>query len=97
MYTIVHKKTGKYLYGTDYRQHPYKQRCSRNKALIYDSLYLANFDFLHRKCSTGYEIAEVEMEVKQIHEPVRSMDELETMARELGREYFRKDVANEGD
>ena len=74
MYAIRHKKTHEWVYGTDYRCHhkrkdgkrSYSQRTSHNKALIFEDLPNAAFEFQLRGISSMYyEIVEVEIRVKQ--------------------------------
>lgn len=74
MYAIRHKKTHEWVYGTDYRCHhkrkdgkrSYSQRTSHNKALIFEDLPNAEFEFQLRGVSSRfYEIVEVEIRVKQ--------------------------------
>lgn len=72
MYAIRHKKTHEWVYGTDYRyrhkrkdgKRSYSQRLSHNKALIFEDLPNANFEFQLRGVSPRYyEIVEVEIRV----------------------------------
>lgn len=74
MYAIRHKKTHEWVYGTDYRcyhkrkdgKRSYSQRTSHNKALIFEDLPNASFEFQLRGISSRYyEIVEVEIRVKQ--------------------------------
>lgn len=78
MYAIRHKKTKKWVYGTDFRmRHPrikkrdisgknysHEQKTSFNKALIFGDLVEAQVDFEYRGCGYDYEIVEVELIVK---------------------------------
>lgn len=73
MYAIRHKKTKKWVYGTDFRmRHPrmkareisgkyysHEQKTSFNKALIFGDLTEAKVDFEYRGCGHDYEIVEV--------------------------------------
>lgn len=62
MYAIRHKKTHEWVYGTDYRCHhkrkdgarSYSQCTSHNKALIFEDLPNANFEFHLRGVSSRY-------------------------------------------
>lgn len=72
MYAIRHKKTHEWVYGTDYRCHhkrkdgkrSYSQCTSHNKALIFEDLPNASFEFQLRGVSSRYyEIVEVEIRV----------------------------------
>lgn len=74
MYAIRHKKTHEWVYGTDYRCHhkrkdgkrSYSQCTSHNKALIFEDIPNAEFEFQLRGVSSRYyEIVEVEIRVKQ--------------------------------
>ena len=71
MYAIRHKKTKKFVYGTDYRQYyngtkTHKQRTSSNQALTYADKDYAEIDMLTRGMSKDYEIVEVKLVVKVI-------------------------------
>lgn len=61
MYAIRNRRTKKWVYGTDYRYHPYHQRTSKDQAITYDDLEYAEWDFRHRKCGKDYEIIECEL------------------------------------
>ena len=77
MYAIQNVKTGKFVYGTDYRYHPHRQRTSKNQMLTYEDLLDAKYDFLHRKCGKDYKIVVLEtVKVKRIIEPPRGYDDL---------------------
>lgn len=56
MYAIQNIKTGKFVYGTDYRYYPRHQRTSHNRLLTYDTLAQAKSDYLHRQCGKDYRI-----------------------------------------
>lgn len=78
MYAIVNVKTGKFVYGTDRRYHPFRQRTSREQMITYDDLFRAQSDFLQRKCGKEYKIAEVfTPEVIRLIEPPKSYDDLD--------------------
>lgn len=63
MYAIRAKKSKKWLYGTDYRYPRPHQRTSKNEALLYSDLFLAESDFKKRRCSNKlYEIVPVRLE-----------------------------------
>ena len=77
MYAIQNIKTGKFVYGTDYRYSPRQQRTSLNQMLTYDSLCYAQCNFLHRGCGKDYKIVELKtIEVKRIIEPPKSYDDV---------------------
>lgn len=73
MYAIRHKKTKKWVYGTDFRmKHPrmskreisgknysHEQRTSFHKALLFGDLIEAQVEFEYRACGRQYEIVEV--------------------------------------
>ena len=70
MYAIRHKKTHEWVYGTDYRyshkrkdgKRSYSQRTSHNKALIFEDIPNASFEFQLRGVSSRfYEIAPVKL------------------------------------
>ena len=67
MFAIQNIKTGKFVYGTDYRYFPRHQRTSFNQMLTYDEYYFAECDFLSRGCSKDYRIVELEpVKVKRV-------------------------------
>lgn len=71
MYAIQNIKTGKFVYGTDYRYpHPgkkFNQLTSKNKMLTYEDYYEAAEDFRHRGCGKNYRIVVLKtVEVKRI-------------------------------
>lgn len=74
MFAIQNIKTGKFVYGTDYRFSPPHQRTSRGKMVTYSSLSEAAFDFwINRKCGKEYRI----VELKKV-EKTRTFDYFET-------------------
>lgn len=67
MYAIQNIKTGKFVYGTDYRYYPSRQRTSFEKILTYDELFFAECDFKSRMCGRDYRIVELEpVKVKRV-------------------------------
>ena len=73
MYAIRNKKSGKYVYETDYRceynghgnTHIYRQFTSFKRALTYEYISDVMSDFLTRGISANsYEVVEVDMVVK---------------------------------
>ena len=73
MYAIQNIKTGKFVYGTDYRyQKPnkkYNQRTSRNQMLTYADYKSAKNDFRARGCGKDYRIVVLKtVEVKRVIE-----------------------------
>lgn len=67
MFAIQNIKTGKFLYGTDYRYRPPHQRTSNTKMLTYSSIAEAAHDFwVKRKCGKDYRIVALKsVEVKR--------------------------------
>lgn len=53
-FAIKNIKTGKFVFGTDYRYFPPRQRTSTDKMLLYDSREDAEIDFIHRRCNKNY-------------------------------------------
>ena len=77
MYAIQNVKTGKFVYGTDYRYSPRRQRTSFNRMLTYEDLEDAQSDFLQRQCGKDYKIAVLKtVEVKRLIEPPKSYSDL---------------------
>ena len=67
MFMIQNIKTGKFVYGTDYRYNPPRQRTSHNKALTYDTKDHAKSDFMYRHCGKQYRVVCLKtIEVKQV-------------------------------
>lgn len=62
-YAISNKRTGRWIYGTDYRYSPPHQRTSKDKALLFDDYKIANLAFEIRRCSKEYEIVPVKLVV----------------------------------
>lgn len=57
MYAILNIRTGKFVYGTDFRFYPPHQRTSKTKLLTYSSLAEAAHDFwVKRKCGKDFRI-----------------------------------------
>lgn len=61
MYAIRNKKTGKWLYGTDYRYYPFHQRTSYEKALTFEDKWDAEMTLKARRCNKNYEVVKVEL------------------------------------
>ena len=59
MYAIRNRRTKKWVYGTDYRYSPHRQRTSFDCALTYDDYEQAQLDYRHRQCGKDYEIISV--------------------------------------
>lgn len=62
MWAIRHKKTGRWVYGTDFRMQPHHQKTSEECALTFESSFDACVAFDSRDCSrTLYEVVEVRL------------------------------------
>ena len=73
MYAIMNIKTGKFVYGTDFRRcsniGTYNQRTSKNKMLTYADLEEVERAFKTRGCGNDYRIVVLKtIEVKRIIE-----------------------------
>lgn len=67
MYAIQNIKTGKFLYGTDYRYYPRHQRTSFEQMLTFDEYFFAECAFISRECGKDYRIVELEpVKVKRV-------------------------------
>lgn len=67
MYAIQNIKTGKFVYGTDYRYYPHHQKTSHNRVLTWDDLRSAKVEFKCRKCGKDYRIVVLKtVEVKRV-------------------------------
>ena len=65
MYAIRHKRTKKFVYGTDKRYNPFRQRTSHKNALLFEYDFEVETAFLTRRMSKkNYEIVPVELVVK---------------------------------
>ena len=60
MWVIKNRRTGKYVYGTDYdRNGPPVQRTSFNKALTFDNREECELVMRYRRCGRDYKPVEV--------------------------------------
>ena len=67
MFAIQNQRTGKFLYGTDYRYNPPRQRTSFNEMCTYPDLRYAVADYNHRRCGKDYRIVVLKsVEVKRV-------------------------------
>ncbi len=66
MYAIRNKRTGKWLYGTDFRHYPYTQRTSFEQAMTWEMYEAAFSEFKSRMCGKDYEIIPVRIEEIEI-------------------------------
>ena len=77
MYAIQNVKTGEFVYGTDYRYSPHRQRTSKNQMVTFMDLVSCQLDFLHRRRGKNYKIVVLKtIEVKRILEPPRSYEDV---------------------
>lgn len=58
-WAIKNRRTGKYVYGTDYRYNPPHQRTSYRKALIYEDEEECEMAMQHRECGKNYKAVNV--------------------------------------
>lgn len=58
-YAIKNLKTGKFMWGTDYRYNPPHQRTSDKTAMLYPSYSSAALDFGLRRCGKHYDVVPV--------------------------------------
>lgn len=70
MYAIQNIKTKKYVFGTDRRYSPYKQRTSKNAVLTWKYAFEVRTEFLIRQCGKDYRIVKVEIETIEIIEDI---------------------------
>ena len=67
MYAIQNIKTGKFVYGTDYRYDPAHQFTSNNRMLTFETDLAAWLDFKKRRCGKDYRIVVLKtIEVKRV-------------------------------
>lgn len=62
MYAIRNKRSGRWLYGTNYCYFPRRQRTSHDRALIFEDRESAELEFKVRSCGKDYEIIPVRLE-----------------------------------
>lgn len=62
MYAIRNKKTGKWLYGTDSRYSPKRQRTSFDVVRTYATKLDAEIDLKVRKCGKEYAVVKIRVE-----------------------------------
>lgn len=61
VYAIKNTRTGKWMYGTDFRRNPRTQRTSSEKAMLFDEEMDAVEQFRYRQCGKDYKVVEVEL------------------------------------
>lgn len=64
-YAIKNKRTGRFVYATDYRYHPPHQMTSRYRALLFSDYESADMARKSRQCTSYYEIVPVEIKEKE--------------------------------
>lgn len=69
MYAIRNKRTGLWLYGTDYRYHSAgydrpsrRQRTSKERVMTWETRQQAEIEFVARGCGEDYEVVPVRLE-----------------------------------
>ena len=62
MYAIRNKRTRLWVYGTDFRYYPHRQKTSEDRALIFETYEAAERDFKWREAGKTYEIVPVRLE-----------------------------------
>lgn len=73
-FAIINTKSGKFLYGTDYRYNPPHQRTSKDVAQMWHDKEFAEAQLLSRHCSTNYRVVEVEVTVIEETEDVSTQN-----------------------
>lgn len=69
MFAIQNQRTKKFLYGTDFRYSPPRQRTSFNQMRTYETASDALFDLTQRKCGKDYRVVCLKkIEVKRVLE-----------------------------
>lgn len=66
MYAIRNKRTGEWIYGTDFNYSPPMQRTSSEQVMTFDSAYRAEFEYSQRQCDEDYEIVKVELKAIEV-------------------------------
>lgn len=67
MYAIQNIKTGKFVYGTDFRYNPYHQRTSKDQMLTFATATDALNAYKRRCCGRDYRIVVLKtVEVKRV-------------------------------
>ena len=65
MYAIYNKRTKKFLYGTDYRYSPPRQRTSFDDALLFESDFKVKQALKHRRCGKDYVAVRVSISISE--------------------------------
>ena len=61
MYAIKNKKYNKWLFGTDYRCSPRRQRLSNDRLLVFDDYKIAETELKIRGCGKEYAVVPIEV------------------------------------
>ena len=61
MYAIQNIRTGKWLYGTDYRYNPPHQFTSFDQAMTWETYDAANYSRICRKCGEAYRVVKIKI------------------------------------
>jgi hypothetical protein len=65
MFAIMKKKTGEFVYGTDYRYSPPRQKVNKDQMITYDEKIYADADFLNRRCSkASYKVVKISVKIE---------------------------------
>ena len=65
MFAIINTRTNKWMYGTDFRFTPARQRTSTDKAMLFSTMEEAQYEFSRRKCGKAYKIVAVTLSIKE--------------------------------
>ena len=84
MFAIQNIKTGKFVYGTDYRYSPHRQRTSDRQMITFEEEWEARSNYNQRQCGNDYRVVCLKtVEVKRVIE------------RDAGRKYRPMNWKNE--
>lgn len=75
MFAIQNRRTGKFLFGTDYRKNPPLQRTSFDEMRTYPDLSYAVADYNNRRCGKDYRIVVLKsVEVERVIDYAEHLD-----------------------
>jgi hypothetical protein len=75
MFAIQNRRTGKFLFGTDYRYNPPRQRTSFDEMRTYPDLSYAVADYNNRRCGEDYRIVVLKsVEVERVIDYAEHLD-----------------------
>ena len=75
MFAIQNQRTGKFLFGTDYRYNPPRQRTSSDEMRTYPDLRCAVADYNNRRCGEDYRIVVLKLvEVERVIDYAEHLD-----------------------